>query len=42
MVYAMRAFKRFAKLDVPQSLADYQAALLERPAVKAAFAAEGL
>ena len=42
MVYAMRAFKRFAKLDVPQSLADYQAALLDRPAVKAAFAAEGL
>lgn len=42
MIYAMRAFKRFAKLDVPASLHEYQAGLLERPAVKAAFAAEGL
>lgn len=42
MVYAMRAFKRFAQLDVPANLSEYQAALHERPAVKAAFAAEGL
>lgn len=42
MVYAMRAFKRFAKTEVPASLSEYQAALVARPAVKAAFAAEGL
>lgn len=42
MVYAMRAFKRFARQDIPANLSAYQAALHERPAVKAAFAAEGL
>jgi glutathione S-transferase len=42
MVYAMRAFKRFAKADIPASLGEYHAGLHERPSVKAAFEAEGL
>lgn len=40
--YAMRLWQRVTKADLPEGLSAYYARIAERPAVKAALAAEGL
>lgn len=42
MVYALRAWQLASKSELAPPLASYYAGLLARPAVKAAFAAEGI
>jgi glutathione S-transferase len=41
-LYALRAWKRFVKADLPPGLGDYHARIEARPAVKTALQAEGL
>jgi glutathione S-transferase len=42
LVYALRAWKRFTKEDIPADLRDYFARLVERPTVRAAMEAENI
>ncbi|MGC4063243.1 MAG: glutathione transferase GstA [Polyangiaceae bacterium] len=41
-LYNLRAYKRFVRSELSSSLAAYAARIMERPTVKAAFAAEGI